>query len=231
MGIKWRILYHFFFLRVRMSEVGVLALQGNFARHQARLRELGANSIRIRIKEQLSDVERIIIPGGESTAMLKLIDEDFWVCLQNIISSGIPTLATCAGVILLAANVCSPSQKSLGLIDIDVCRNAYGRQIDSFIDKGLNWTVAGKEAIQSYLQPSEHYFADRTLEGVFIRAPKILRVGNCVKTLIEQNTCPVLVQQQNIFAATFHPELSKKAESIHRLFLAYKPNEQQEMKF
>ena len=198
--------------------IGILALQGDFERHETRLRELGAKTIRVSAPAHLKSLRGIVIPGGESSVILKLSQGEFRERLHQQIADGLPTLATCAGAIFLAASVENPHQESLGLLDIDVRRNGYGRQVDSFIDPALTWTSDGKKAIES-LELGKRDSAG-LLEGVFIRAPRITRVGNCAQIFIEREGEPVMVQQNNILAATFHPELSPKAKAVHELFLA-----------
>ncbi|MCC6221704.1 MAG: pyridoxal 5'-phosphate synthase glutaminase subunit PdxT, partial [Deltaproteobacteria bacterium] len=126
----------------RSSEIkiGVLALQGDFQAHRDKLSSLGVSSIEVRKAEQLSNISGLILPGGESPAMLKLMDAKFRRSIRDIASDGLAVLATCAGIILLAKNVFSPRQESLNVLDIDVTRNAYGRQKDSFIEERLEWT-------------------------------------------------------------------------------------------
>lgn len=194
--------------------VGVLALQGSFSLHQKKLEELGTTVLCVRTKQELEQVSALVIPGGESTTLLKLIDKDFGKALKERIASGLPTLATCAGAILLAKKVENPAQESLELLDIDIVRNAYGRQLNSFIEPNLHWTAQANK----YCNEVSH--KDETLEGVFIRAPLIIRCGKDVETLIFHKNEPVLVKQRNILAATFHPELSKSALSIHSLLLS-----------
>ena len=199
--------------------IGVLSLQGDFERHAARLHALGAQSVPVTRADQLQNIRGLIIPGGESSVLLKLSSDELKEELSRKIEDGLPVFATCAGLIFLAARVENPAQASLGALDVDVKRNAYGRQIDSFIDETLNWTAAGRKFAENRLNgrtpaPLEN------IEGVFIRAPRISRVGSGVETLIERNGEPVMVRQKNILGATFHPELSEKAVLIHRLFLS-----------
>ena len=207
--------------------IGVLALQGNFERHVRRLQELGAPVCLLKERRELAPLKGIVLPGGESTTLLKLADASFRNAIRDAVSAGLPTLATCAGLILIAKSVTNPSQESLGLLDVDVARNAYGRQVDSFIEPDLRWTTAGARSLQllseratptlrSILEGAPH----RALEGVFIRAPKITRVGGSVQTLIEHAGDAVLVQSGSIMAATFHPEQSATAVEVHAAFLA-----------
>ena len=201
-----------------MKRVGVLALQGGYAAHQHRLTELGARAILVRRAAELEGVGGIVLPGGESGAMLRLLDPDLREALIANINSGMPTLATCAGTILLAKHVTSPTQESFGSIDIDVSRNAYGRQRESFTLPEIHWTESGANALRQRGWTNETL--DEGLEAVFIRAPKITRIGTDVITLLETRGDPILVQHKSILAATFHPELSERAHVIHALFLS-----------
>jgi 5'-phosphate synthase pdxT subunit len=179
--------------------VGVLALQGDFDAHRRRLEQLGARAVLVRKAEQLDQIDALIIPGGESSTFLKLLGEDFLQKLRDFVRLK-PTFGTCAGAILLATDVQNPPQMSLGALDITVQRNAYGRQVDSSI------------------RTAETMLAGGPLEAVFIRAPKILRVGNDVEVLARQAGDPVLVRQGNVMAATFHPELSDDTR-VHEAFV------------
>jgi pyridoxal 5'-phosphate synthase pdxT subunit len=181
--------------------IGLLAIQGDFAAHARALARLGVNTVEIRRKEELDRVDGLIIPGGESTTMLKFInEEDLAGPIREFASTGRPILGTCAGAILLSRQVTNPEQESLGLIDMSVQRNAFGRQIDSFITEVK--TVLGHGP----------------LEAVFIRAPRIFRVGAGVSVLASFEEEPVLVREANIVAATFHPELTEDLRA-HRLLL------------
>jgi pyridoxal 5'-phosphate synthase pdxT subunit len=180
--------------------IGVLALQGAYEAHAQTLRMLGATPKLIRTPEDLEGVAGLIMPGGESTTMLKFLERNgFFEVLQNFVRT-IPTFGTCAGAILLASHVEHPAQKSLGALDITVERNAYGRQIDSTILKAETVLPGGP------------------LEMVFIRAPRITRIGPGVETLASREGFPVLVRSGHLLAATFHPELSDDTR-IHKLFL------------
>ncbi len=170
--------------------VGVLALQGDFADHIAALRRCGLAARPVRRAAELTALDAIVLPGGESTTMLRLLDvEELFAPLATCLRSGIPVLGTCAGLILLAAAVESPAQRSFGLLDIDVQRNGYGRQLHS-----------GTFALEGDALPAE-------TTGVFIRAPRILRVGAGVEVLARRGDDPVLVRQGAIVGACFHPEL------------------------
>ncbi|MEK6322132.1 MAG: pyridoxal 5'-phosphate synthase glutaminase subunit PdxT [Acidobacteriota bacterium] len=183
------------------SVIGVLAIQGDFAAHARALRRIGASAIEVRRAVDLCPVDGLIIPGGESTTMLKFIEEEsLAVPITDFARAGKPIFGTCAGAILLARQVYNPTQPSLGLIDIAVERNAYGRQVDSFI------------------AVVETSFEGGALEAVFIRAPKIKQVGPNVEVLASLNQEPVLVREHNIVGATFHPELSAD-DRMHRLFV------------
>ena len=177
--------------------VGVLALQGDFDAHRKRLEDLGADVVLVRKPEQLDQVDALIIPGGESSTFLKLLGEEGMKKLRDFVHSK-PTFGTCAGAILLAAEVENPKQKGLGALDIRVRRNAYGRQLESSIREGS--------------------FGNAPLEMVFIRAPKIERVGAGVEVLAKEGSDPVLVRKGKVMAATFHPELSDDTR-VHRAFL------------
>ena len=187
-------------------QIGVLALQGDFAAHERAVRQLGADVRQVRTPSELGSVEGLIIPGGESTTMLKLLLEDGLAEPLKDFAKTRPIYGTCAGAILAARVVSSPAQFSFGFIDIDIERNAYGRQVDSSIRR---------------LQPGQE-FIDRTgtgtLEAMFIRAPIIRKIGEGVRVLIQDEATPVLVEQGNILAGTFHPELTADRR-VHRLFL------------
>jgi 5'-phosphate synthase pdxT subunit len=179
--------------------IGVLAVQGDFAAHARALRHIDVRAVEVRRAFDLGALDGLIIPGGESTTMLKFIqDEDLAEPITDFAGQGKPIFGTCAGAIMLAREVYNPAQASLGLIDIDVERNAYGRQVDSFIAEVDTSIVGGK------------------LEAVFIRAPKIRRVGPDIEVLANVNGEPVLVRERNIIAATFHPELTCD-DRVHRL--------------
>ncbi len=178
-------------------KIGVLALQGDFDAHRKRLEELGAEVVLVKKPEQLDDIDGLVIPGGESGTFLKLLGEAGFEKLKQFVRVK-PTFGTCAGAILLANEVENPKQSGLGAIDIGIRRNAYGRQIDSSIREGR----FGKEPI----------------EMVFIRAPKIERVGPGVEVIATEGADPVAVRQGRVMAATFHPELSADPR-IHESFL------------
>ncbi len=180
--------------------VGVLAIQGDFDAHRRRLEELGATVVLVRRPEQLDAIDALVMPGGESSTMLKFLERDgFFEKLSEFVRTK-PTFGTCAGAILLAKDVENPPQRSLAAMDMAVRRNAYGRQLDSSI-----------EQLQTTLGAAP-------LESVFIRAPKISRTGKDVEVLALRDGSPVLVRQGKTMAATFHPELSEDTR-VHAEFL------------
>lgn len=192
-------------------KIGVLAIQGDFAAHAARLRELGVQAVEVRTPAEWDAVDGLVIPGGESGAFLRLLGEAGFASLQQFVHTK-PSFGTCAGAIMLATNVVGPAQPSLGVIDMTVRRNAYGRQIDSSIRTGelrLPWSLTEGEV-------------SGPMEMVFIRAPKIERVGPGVETLAtessEGHADIVAVRQGKAMAATFHPELSSDPR-LHRCFV------------
>ncbi len=186
-----------------MSQVGVLALQGGVQPHVAVLQQLGCDPVLVTKPGQLKSLDRLIIPGGESSALLKLMRPwGFLLAIQQFAREGKVIMGTCAGCILLATDL-SPVQDSAGVIDIGVERNAYGTQLDSFTDTSND--VADCLGVCS-------------LPLVFIRAPKISRVGSKVSVLVSHKGDAVLVQQDNILCATFHPELGNDV-FVHRYFL------------
>ena len=175
--------------------IGVLALQGDFAAHVAALRLRAAETVEVRGVADLDGVTALVLPGGESSTMLKLMNGNgLFERLGELLRSGMPALATCAGVILLAREVRNPPQRSLGVLDVAVERNAYGRQIDSTV---APVTVVAGAGLGSTM-----------LEGVFIRAPRVVAVGPGVEVLATRGADPVLLRHRRILAATFHPELS-----------------------
>ena len=182
--------------------VGVLALQGDFALHVQALARCGVEAVEIRKPEQLAGVDGLVIPGGESTTLLKLMDEwQFVPALEKFHTTGKPIFGTCAGLILLAREVDNPRQFSLGLIDVDVERNAYGRQRESF-------EVRGTAVLDGTPTP---------IEMMFIRAPRIRRVGEGVEVLARQQDDPVMARQGTVLVATFHPEVTGE-QGVHRYF-------------
>jgi pyridoxal 5'-phosphate synthase pdxT subunit len=189
--------------------VGILAVQGDFGLHAEMLDRIGAAWKLVKHASDLEEAAGLIMPGGESTTMLKFFDsEGLGPAIRNFAASGRPVFGTCAGTILLAKEVLNPPQERLGLIDITVERNGYGRQIDSAVLRGV---------VSGIGNGSEQ--AERPMEMVFIRAPIIRRVGDGVRVLGRADGLPVLVEQGNVLAATFHPELTQD-ETIHRYFLS-----------
>jgi len=189
-----------------MKRVGVLALQGDFDAHVKAAERAGAAAVEVRCAADLEDLDGLIIPGGESTTMLKLLCEENLMEPLRQFGRRRPIFGTCAGAILLANEVSSPAQESLGLIDIGVERNAYGRQIDSRVS-----SVTPEAEFQSRTSPGD-------MEAVFIRAPIIRRVGNGARVLARYQGDPVLVEEGRHMVATFHPELSTDRR-VHELFL------------
>jgi len=180
--------------------IGVLAIQGDYAAHAAALTESGAQPCAIRKADELADIDGLILPGGESTTILKFLERlGLYDALKGFCSSK-PVFGTCAGAILLAREVRNPAQRSLGIIDAVVERNAYGRQIDSTI-LTLPSSLPGDP-----------------LEMVFIRAPRIVEIGPDVESLATRGSDPTLIRQGQALAATFHPELSQDRR-VHKLFV------------
>lgn len=177
--------------------IGVLALQGDFDAHRRRLEELGADVVLVKKPEQFDGIDGLVIPGGESSTFLKLLGEEGFAKLKDFVRAK-ATFGTCAGAILLATEVENPKQVGLGALDITVRRNAYGRQLNSSIREGR----LGKDPI----------------EMVFIRAPKIERIGEGVEVVATEGRDPVMVRKGKTLAATFHPELSDDPR-IHQYFL------------
>jgi 5'-phosphate synthase pdxT subunit len=183
-------------------KIGVLAIQGDFDAHRRRLEELGAEVVEVRKPEELDTIDGLVVPGGESGAFLKILGEAGFASLKDFVQRK-PTFGTCAGAILLAKEVTNPPQEALGVLDITIRRNAYGRQRDSSIRTG---TMDG-----------------HPLEMVFIRAPKIERLGPGVEVMATEGNDPVAVRQGITMAATFHPELGEDP-SLHEAFLALARN-------
>lgn len=180
--------------------IGVLALQGDYEAHAGKLAAIGAGSSFVRTVDDLDSIDGLIIPGGESTTVLNLLERDgLGEALRGLPGRGKPVFGTCAGAILLASEVTNPSQPCLGLIDMTIARNGYGRQLDSDIKQGEAEGQAG------------------AVEMVFIRAPRIRRVGDDVDVLGRCDGEIVCVRQGNSLAATFHPELSE-GNWLHEYF-------------
>ena len=183
-----------------LPRVGVLAIQGDYAAHARALAEVGAGPFEVRKPDQLAELDGLILPGGESTTMLKFLEKrGFFEALGEFCANH-PVFGTCAGTILLSREVRNPTQRSLGVLDAVVERNAYGRQVDSTI------------------LTAETELPGGPLEMVFIRAPRIVSTGPEVQTLATREGVPVLVRQGNVMAATFHPELSTDRR-VHKLFV------------
>ena len=186
--------------------VGVLALQGAFREHIRMLTSLGAEAVEIRLPGELDEVDGLVIPGGESTTMRKLMaDYRFVDAVREFAASGRPIFGTCAGCIVMAERIDGRRQELLNLIDIDVERNSYGRQLES-----REANIAG-EAL-----------GEEPFHAVFIRAPRILGIGPGVEDLARYQGTVVLARQKNILVATFHPELTGDSR-IHELFLRMLP--------
>jgi 5'-phosphate synthase pdxT subunit len=190
--------------------IGILALQGDYEAHARAFRNSGARTVLVRKPEELAGLDGLVLPGGESTTMLKFLEQkplnkngfendDFFSALEKFAESK-PVFGTCAGSILLANEVLQPKQRSLGALDATVERNAYGRQIDSTI----------------LTLPTE--LPGGPLEMVFIRSPRITRVGDGVEVLAERDGHPTLVRQGHLLACTFHPEMSADTR-VQQLFL------------
>jgi 5'-phosphate synthase pdxT subunit len=191
--------------RLPKEGIAVLALQGDFEAHRKALSEIGLESFEAKRPRDLAAASGLVIPGGESSTLWKFFEAEPWEeALSAFASSGRPILGTCAGAIVLAREVTNPSQRGLQLIDIAVERNAFGRQLDSFI---------GEVVAPSLGDP---------MPAVFIRAPRIRRVGAHVEVLGRHAGEPVLVRQDNVVAATFHPELTKDRR-LHRMVFSELP--------
>jgi len=185
-----------------MSTIGILALQGDFEKHEQMIAALGHNPLRVRLRVQLSECDGLIIPGGESTTLIKLMKKhDIWDAIIEYAKNN-AVYGACAGCILAAREVIGLQQDSLKLIDISVQRNAYGRQVDSFIDD-VKIQLDGSTAC---------------MEGVFIRAPKIVSLADGVKPLAWHGNDVVLAEQRNVLVGTFHPELTDDLR-IHEYFI------------
>ena len=194
-------------MAINRKRVGVLALQGDFDAHAKSITAAGGEAVEVRTAEQMRSVDGLVIPGGESTTMLKLLN---MMNLVEPLAEFVKTKAvfgTCAGAILLASEVLNPSQQSFGAMDLTVERNAYGRQIDSRVANISPGADFQKRA------------GAGDVEAVFIRAPIIRRTGPDVKVLAEYDGDPVLVEQGRHLVATFHPELTHDPR-VHKLFLS-----------
>jgi len=186
------------------GKIGVLALQGDVREHVQALAELGAHAVEVRVPEDLTAVDALVLPGGESTTIAKLLDfSGLFGPVAERLDAGMPALGTCAGMILLASEVLDgrPDQRSFGAIELAVRRNAFGSQVDSF---EVDLDIAG--------------MAGGTYPAVFIRAPYVERVGDDVEVLAEVDGHPVLCRSGPIMVASFHPELAGDLR-LHQLFM------------
>jgi pyridoxal 5'-phosphate synthase pdxT subunit len=180
--------------------IGVLALQGDYEAHARAFVTLGARTVLVRKAEELAELDGLVLPGGESTTMLKFLEQQGFFGALGEFAAARPCFATCAGCILLAREVLHPAQRSLGVFDATVERNAYGRQIDSAI------------------LTAETDLPGGPLEMVFIRSPRITRLGQHVEVLARRDGFPTLVRQGHLLVATFHPEMTSDTR-VQRLFL------------
>lgn len=188
-----------------MRCVGILALQGDFAAHGRALDALGVTWQLVKTPDDLAQVDGLILPGGESTTLIKLLrSSGLWMALKTFHEQGRPLFGTCAGLILLSRETIQPAQESLGFIDLVTARNAYGRQIDSFIGQGTALDTAT--------------LGDAPLPMVFIRAPRIVECGAQVTPLATCQDDVVLARQGSVLVATFHPELTEDRR-VHACFL------------
>jgi 5'-phosphate synthase pdxT subunit len=182
-------------------KIGILAVQGDFAAHAAMLEGMGIDSVEVRTREDLADCDGLILPGGESSTQLQFLQEEgLYDAVKEFAAEGKAILGTCAGAILLATEVKNPRQESLGLLDMTVLRNGYGRQVHSDV-------VTGPSTLK-----------DEPMEMVFIRGPIFERVGPGIEVLAEYAGKPALVQKAHILAAAFHPELTDDT-TVHQRFL------------
>lgn len=190
------------------TTVGVLSYQGDFQQHIRRISELGVVARAVRTVEALAGIDALVIPGGESTTIGMLLERfGMMEPLRRRIADGMPVLGTCAGAILLADEIAGSSQPRIGGLHVSIRRNAYGRQVESFeadlrVTDGAAW----------------RRWAEAPVHGVFIRAPVITSVGADVDTVLEFEDTPVLVRQNTLLAATFHPELTRDTR-VHDYFL------------
>ena len=185
-------------------KIGVLALQGAFAEHMKILANLNIDPIPIRLPSDLDKIKALIIPGGESTTMSRLLsDYRLMEPIKKLIKGGLPVLGTCAGMILLAKKVAEAEVEPIGVMDIEIKRNAYGRQVDSFES--------------DLLMP---FLGDRAFRGIFIRAPIVQKVETGVEVLCRINDRAVAVRQESMLACAFHPELSDDLR-FHKYFLSF----------
>ena len=189
-------------------KIGILALQGAFAEHAEVLKSLGAEPVPIRLPADLNGIDALIIPGGESTTIIKLLKEyNLLEPIKQLIHKGMPILGTCAGMVLLAKKISGNNQESLGAMDIEVKRNAFGRQVESF-ETDLAIPALG----------------DKSFHGVFIRAPQVQKVEQDVEILSQIGDTVVAVQQGKLLACAFHPELTDDLR-FHKYFLSLIPGD------
>jgi len=182
-------------------KIGILAVQGDFQAHAAMLAGMGVETVEVRTREDLDSCDGLILPGGESTTQLQFLQEEgLYQAIQDFAAEKKAIFGTCAGAILLATEVKNPAQESLGLLDMTVLRNGYGRQVHSDV-------VSGRSTLST-----------EPLEMVFIRAPVIERVGPHVEVLAEHAGKPTLVQKGQVMAAAFHPELTTDT-TVHQRFV------------
>lgn len=201
-----------------MINIGVLAIQGDFAAHIASLSRYGVATSEVRTAEQLARVDGLVLPGGETTTLIKLLQAfKLWEPLRRLPQEGIPILGTCAGLLLLSREVRNPEQPSLDLLPVAVERNAYGRQIDSFVAPGFVTVPADLAALMpSGLNGDAHQLST---EFVFIRAPKIVDQFEGLEVLARHEGTPVLVRSGNVLGGSFHPELINDGV-VPQLFIA-----------
>ena len=187
-----------------MLTVGVVAIQGDFAKHVALLKELNVTAREVRLPKDLEGIDALIMPGGESTTFRHLFDlYGLAEPIAALASSGVPTWGTCAGMIMMASELTDRRPKPLGLMDVTVSRNAYGRQVDSFVID-INFSILG----------------DEPFHAVFIRAPAVTRIGPGVEVLGElPDGTPVALRQGNLLVTSFHPELTRDTR-FHQYFLS-----------
>jgi 5'-phosphate synthase pdxT subunit len=191
----------------RRARIGVLALQGDVREHVEAIREIGAEPVQVRLPRDFDELDALILPGGESTTMRRLIDRNgLREPILALAGRGAPLLGTCAGMILLAARLTDREEPILGLLDVEVQRNAYGRQLDSY-EADLDMPALG----------------DEPLHGVFIRAPVVVEAGPDVEILArDAQGRAIAVRQGNVLATAFHPELTRDRR-LHRLLLEMVP--------
>jgi len=189
-------------------KIGIVAIQGDFAAHEAMLQALGAETVEVRTVEDLEGCDGVVLPGGESTTQLQFLKEEgLFDAIRKFSKQGGAVFGTCAGAILLASKVNNPPQESMGLLDMTVLRNGYGRQLASNVFYG-----------PSKLKPEPE-----PLEMVFIRGPIIEQVGKDITVLARHEGKPALVEKGNVLAATFHPELTDDT-TVHAHFLTMAAN-------